>query len=334
VVKTPVPEWIRQVVAEAKADVATEQEDERPEDAREAPGGAEDVQVEAIDPAEAEVAGPEGPGEVEGTDETTPAPTRTPRRLEFAARAGPLRAFLTSLDIVADEAKVVVSADGWRVRTVDPAHVAMVEAHLGDFVDAFERVDGRREGIAGEVPMGLDVRNLLAVVKKAKRDEVVRLAADLPNDEGRDELTLEVGPMRRVMGLRDPEEFPDPKVPKLDLPAWVRIRPAALLEAARAASEFTDHVRLTATPDRLNVSGEGEYDRLSVDFRDGEGAEVRAGDRSSSLFALDYLTSFLKAVKDVEAIDLRLGTDYPLRVDWEDDGVRGTYLLAPRIEPE
>lgn len=54
------------------------------------------------------------------------------------------------------------------------------------------------------------------------------------------------------------------------------------------------------------------------------------GEKHRSLFPLDYLGRFIKRVKD-EELRIRLGTDYPMRVDWE-GATQGTYLLSPRVE--
>ncbi len=48
------------------------------------------------------------------------------------------------------------------------------------------------------------------------------------------------------------------------------------------------------------------------------------------LFPLDHLMGFIKRVKD-EELRIRLGTDFPSRVDW-DGATRGSWLLAPRVE--
>ena len=105
-----------------------------------------------------------------------------------------------------------------------------------------------------------------------------------------------------------------------------------LLEATKALESITDHVRLTVTREGLTVLGEGDVDKASLVFRPADGCEVEMNgdERHTSLFPLDYLQAFLKSVKS-EKLVLRLGTDYPVRADW-DGTTRGTYLLAPRIE--
>ena len=58
--------------------------------------------------------------------------------------------------------------------------------------------------------------------------------------------------------------------------------------------------------------------------------EYVRGDGATSLFPLDYLAAFVKSVK-TQSLVVQLGTDYPIRMDW-DGATKGTYLCGPRIE--
>lgn len=345
VVKTPVPEWTKQILASAERAEASvsmsETETDLPQDvqdeirvlaAAEAEALATDAPPEAIleetpeeleadeEARETEAQAPKGP----------PTPPRPPRRFEFLSRAGPLRTFLAQVAHLVDEAKVVAIRDAWRVLAVDPAHVALIDVRL-EGIDALGRTDGGLHAIEEDIAFGVDVEKILALVKKAKRDDTVRLTVDLPNEADEDGLILEIGAMHRTMAAIDTADMADPKIPTLDLPAKLEISAAALLEAAKACEDVTDHVRLTATAEGLNVFGEGDVDKVSIDLRHGDEAMVETRDAYTSLFPLDHLMAFLKVVKDEAKLVVRLGTDYPIRVDW--DGVtKGTWLCAPRIE--
>ncbi len=349
VVKMPIPEWSKPILVPAEKvganGAASPRETDIPEDAQdeiralaaaeeaetmglEAP---EDIRVEDLDAEEeASEAGTEAPDE---SPPEPPKPSRAPGRFEFVAKAGSLRTFLAQVAHLVDEAKIVATREAWHVLAVDPAHVALIDVRL-EGIDAFESRDGKHLPVADDVAFGADVEKLLALAKKARKDDAIRLTADLPNPADKDELTLEVGALRRTMAAINTLGMSDPRIPTLSLPATIEVHAAALLEAARACEDVSDHVRLTATRDGLNVFGEGDVDTVSMDLRQGDEAFVEIGgpeDRYTSLFPLDYLVAFLKVVKDEPKVVLRLGTNYPVRVDW-DGATRGTYLLAPRIE--
>lgn len=174
------------------------------------------------------------------------------------------------------------------------------------------------------------------ILRLGKKDTTVHMTVDLPNDEDRDRITVEIGRTTRTMAAIDTSGMSDPKVPVLNLPAKLTVRAEDLLEAVKACESISDHVRLTATRDGLNVFAEGDTDRVSMDFRHGEHAEVEyiQGEegKATSLFPLDYFSAFVKAAKAGPLV-VQLGTDYPIRVDW-DGKTKGTWLLAPRIEAQ
>ncbi len=116
----------------------------------------------------------------------------------------------------------------------------------------------------------------------------------------------------------------------MNLPAKLTVAAEDLLEAVKACATVSDHVRLTATAEGLNVLAEGDVDRVSLNL-EADVAYIQGEEgKASSLFPLDYLSAFVKAAKS-GPLAVQLGTDVPIRVDW-DGATKGTYLCAPRIE--
>ena len=361
----PTPEWIRELLADAARPppVASVNEPEPanepvaetdvPEDLQEeirAAAAAEaalvetpEPEVENVDIAETETeaveleegAVPEDAeaGEDEQEPPEPPKEPRPARRFEFRVGAAPLKAFVALLEPLADEVKVTANESGWHVKAVDPAHVAMVDLTLAELPSAFERRAGVLERIADDVVFGLDLTKMKEILRLAKKDDAVAFVLDLPDAEDQDRITLEIGRTKRTMAAVDTTDMADPKVPGLNLPAKLTVAMKDLLEAVKAAESVSDHARLTATREGLNVTAEGDVDKVSLDLEASVDYVQGEEGRATSLFPLDYLAAFVKAVREakVEELVVQLGTDYPIRVDW-DGAVKGTYLCAPRIE--
>ena len=320
--------------AEAEQEISDHEDDVEAEVLDHDPDGCEEC-LEA-ESAEADVhpADAEEPETVE--DEGPPGPYAA-----FAATIGvkELKQFLAQVGVLVDEARVVASRDGWRVKAVDPAHVAMVDVALPYVAfESFETSWAANAPTDGperpdEVVFGLDVEKLSKKLKSLK-DGTVGFAYEQDDKSGR--IALRSAGREDTMSAIDTDAFSEPKVPDLNLPATVDLPGAVLLEAVKAASEISDHVRLTASGNGLAVLAEGDVDRVSMNFPRGErDVEVVIGgdkDTYTSLFPLDYLEKFLKTVKG-ETLSVDLGTDYPLRADW-DGATKGTFLLAPRIETD
>ncbi len=361
-VNIPTPEWIKELLGPTPkvepSELVSEPETattDVPEDVQDEICGLAAAEAEAlvIEPPEEipeEEALPEVPEGFEGDDQgeetetepeaeieepepqEPPKPPRIPRRFEFAVKASSLKAFLAHLEHLVDEAKVHATRDGWHVLAVDPAHVAMVDLILTDLLDAFERVRGTNalRPVEEDVAFGIDLTKMKEVLRLAKKDDTVRVIVDLPDAEDKDRITVEIGRTTRTMAAIDTADIADPKVPALNLPAKLTVAAEDLLEAVKAAESISDHVRLTATRDGLNVTAEGDVDKVSLNIAvEVEYIQGEEG-KATSLFPLDYFSAFVKAAKAGPLV-LRLGTDYPVRVDW-DGATKGTYLLAPRIE--
>ena len=275
------------------------------------------------------------PTDVAAEEPPETAPPREPTTWVFDVRAASFKAFLSQLGTLVDTAKVSVSRDALEAKVVDPAHVAMAVVRLGDIVDGFRRQENGATRDFEPFDVGIDVEKLSELLRKAKKDEMLRVKMELPDHLSRDRLTFYVGEVTREMSAIDTAGMSDPQLPKLELPSVVELSAKRLLEAVKACGEVSDHVVLTLTKDGLNVFAEGDIDKVTIDLNGSNVDRIEVPSDPGtfrSMFPIDYLTAFLKAVKD-ERLVLRLGTDYPLRVDW--DGItKGTYLLAPRIESE
>ncbi len=361
----PTPEWIKELLAEAarpppampvsvpepanepvpETDIPADvQEEIRATAAAEAAlVGVLEPEIEYVDVVETEtedVELEEGavPEEVEAEEDEQEPPEppkepRPPRRFEFRVNAAPLKAFVALLEPLADEVKVTANGDAWHVLAVDPAHVAMVDLTLTDLPYAFERRAGVLERITDDAVFGLDLTKMKEILRLLKKDDAVSFIMDLPDAEDKDRITVEIGRTKRTMNAIDTADLADPKVPALNLPAKLTVAMKDLLEAVKAAESVSDHIRLTATREGLNVTAEGDVDKVSLDLEASVDYVQGEEGKASSLFPLDYLAAFVKAVRDakVEELVVQLGTDYPIRVDW-DGAVKGTYLCAPRIE--
>lgn len=257
--------------------------------------------------------------------------------LEASLDAAVFREFLKQLNIVMDEVKVVAEEDGWHVKTVDAAHVAMVTLHLP--MDSFysHRIDWVRPPEVGKflpesLEFGIDVEKLLEVVKKAKGTVWFRYQTD--RDPG--SIEVKMGSETRSTSAVDTSGMANLKFPNLNLPVEFEIPGEALLEAVQACGAVSDHVSIEAGPGDegllVVVSAEGDVDKYRREFTEEVKATKVDGQKYRSLFPLDYLLSLLKVVRK-ETLVVRMSTDYPVEIRWS-GRVVGNYALAPRIETE
>ncbi len=223
---------------------------------------------------------------------------------------------------IVDEVKINLNEEGLNLKAVDPAHVAMVDLSLSK--DAFEAYE------ADETELGLNLKKMEQFLRLAEAGEMVRMTLD--EDENR--LVLEVTNITQKMALLDTAGMTDPNVPSLDLPLSLKVKGKYVLNGVKASENISDHISITANPDGFEILSEEDEDMVRLSLNEEELEELNANEEVRSLFALDYFSNMIKCVSKDTVLEIELGADYPIKIQFsfaeENGSVR--YLLAPRIE--
>lgn len=251
-------------------------------------------------------------------------PTQTAPSSEFAAtvEAGRLLTALESVGALVDECRMTVDGEGLSVAAVDPAAAAMVDLSLP--ASAFESFE------ATDHEFGVNLVRLVDVVGMADGDRAVRL--DLAAATGI--LRIRVGELDYALGLIAPETIREPPgmgdLP--EAPAGVSLPADHLDRSLRAADTVADcaTLRVDADDRTFSVSAAGDTDDVRYELPARECASFEAGDAEST-FSLTYLTAVEGAVPAGATVDLALGPERPIEVEFAlPGGGRVEYLVAPR----
>lgn len=223
-----------------------------------------------------------------------------------------------------NEAKFNITAKGISLRAVDPAHVAMVDLEVKN--KAFE------EYKAEDMELGIDLDKLSGIMKLASAGDMV----SLEYDEDTNRLIVKIGNLIRKMGLIDTAGMPDSKAPNLELPAKIIIKASELSQGVRASEAVSDHLALSVDKESFELFAEGDTDTVNLKLPKDMLVELSSQGKHKSLFSIDYFSNMIKPVRGDDAITIQMGTDNPIRVDFDIAEKKGhvTYLLAPRIESE
>jgi len=235
-----------------------------------------------------------------------------------------LKTILDAVSTLVDEAKIQVTADGINLKAVDPAHVAMVDLSIGK--KAFQ------EYKATDMDLGIDLDKLKDILKLAGGQDLI----DIEYKEDSHRLVFKIGNITRRMALVDTANLGDPKVPNLNLPNQVTVLAGELQQGIKASEAVSDHIALVAHGKSFELIADGDTDQVHLSLSDGQLIKIQAPDKSRSLFSLDYFSNMSKVVKATDAVTLHLGSDYPVKIEFDiaDGAGHITYLLAPRIESE
>ncbi len=244
----------------------------------------------------------------------------------FKAKVKPevLKEVIEIIATLVDEAKFSVGKTGLVIKAVDPAHVAMVELNISK--------GGFEEYKADDNELGVDIDKVKEVLKLAKPGDEITME----HDEEKSQMVFKVGNITRRMSLVDTTGISDPKVPNLTLPVIVSVRTQELRQGIRASESVSDHIALTATPDGFEMASEGDTDSVDLKLPKDLLESLECKEEVRSLFPLDYFSNMIKAISTGTAVTMRMGNDYPVKIEFSIADGKGevTYLLAPRIESD
>ena len=250
----------------------------------------------------------------------------------FKARikADNLKEFIGTVGSLVDEAKLNVNEDGMQIKAVDPSHVAMIEANL--IKSAFDSYE------TDVAEMGIDVDKFKTVLTVAGKEDMV----SLEKDDKLNRLVVNIGNLTRAMPLLDTSGMPDPKVPSLDLPAFVSVSVEEISQGLKASKSVSDHIALSTTKDSFRLICEGDnQNRVDLTLGKEQLEKLVSPEETTSLFSLEYFALMVNSLPPDRILHINLGTDLPVKMDADlaiDDltGAQGNvkFLLAPRIDRE
>ena len=239
-------------------------------------------------------------------------------------RSETLKGIVDIVSTLVDEAKLNINTDGFSLKAVDPAHVAMVDLEVDK--SAFE------DFAADDTELGVDLDKIKEVLRLAKSGDII----EMEQDEDRNRLIINVGNISRRMNLVDTTGMSDPKVPNLNLPTKLSVPAEELQKGIRAAESVSDHIALNANNDGFEMFSEGDTDTVSLKLDKDLLVSLSCDESVRSLFPLDYFSNMIRAISSGTVVEISLGNDYPVKMQFTIADGKGSvnYLLAPRIESD
>ncbi len=221
-----------------------------------------------------------------------------------------------------------ITENGLELVATDPAMVAMVDFTLEK--DAFSQYEAKEQHI------GISVEKLYTILKRANATDVINL--ELDEDQSKLVITIHNGSTRTFsLPLLNLDEDNIPNTDDLEFAAELDVKSSALTEGFGDASVVGDSVTIAASADDIRIQAKG--DSSHVNFSLPKGADgilnMEVSENVRSMFSLDYLNKMMKAEKLSENVKVKLGNDFPLRLEFAvPEKARLNFVLAPRIEEE
>lgn len=237
--------------------------------------------------------------------------------------ADDLKAILSAVSTLVEEATFVATAEGITFRGMDPSHVALIDITWPN--SAFEKYS-----CDSEVRFGVKVDELAKLIKRASKKDAIEVGTEDA------QLTVKIGAAKRYkIRLIESSENETP-LPNITYDAKVVMEVPAFEKTLGDIEVLADYVTLTTEKKSMEFFGKGETGEAAVSVSEGdEGvSELGTKQKATATYSLEYLLPIVKAVGTAAPdIKCEYSTAKPLRMEFRVSNIgRIHFYLAPRVD--
>lgn len=226
-----------------------------------------------------------------------------------------------------DEGVFKISKDGITLTAADRALVAVVDFKISSSL--FEKYE-----LDKDTQIGLNITNLLSVMKRASADD--KLSLNL--SESKLEIIFENASKRRFhLPLLDLGQEEVPPIDQLEFKAVVELKPEVIQYGIADADVVSDSVLFEASEKTFGMRAEGDISSAQLELEKGNSAliNLKSDNEVKARYPLDYLKKMIKAAKLAESVTIQWGQDYPMKMSFKSgDKISLSFVVAPRVSEE
>ena len=217
------------------------------------------------------------------------------------------------------DVRIKISEYGLSITAMDPANVSLVGFKIPK--SAFSQFE------AGNDVIGVNLDNLKSILKRCSTKSTLIL-------EKKDN-TLEIGIQDRIkrnfiLALIEIESE-EKEIPNLEFASRIEMNSIDLVDSIEDCLVVSDACSFIVKDGKFIIEAKSLNSARS-EFS-GDEAKIEAED-CKSRYSLEYLQKFMKGAKLVEKSILKFASDHPLRIDFKNEKMELTFILAPRVETE
>ena len=223
--------------------------------------------------------------------------------------------------LIVDELQLQIDSEGLRCSSLDRSHITFCNLELNkELFDEYE--------CNGVEKINVDTLELMNVMKRLKPTDVLECSSD----EGNIIFKFH-GDATRIFRIRLIDiEYDKPEPPKIPINCEIEIPSNLLKDAVADVALYSDKLEFNIDDDYFILKSEDDFGEVEVKYLHG----ANIPEKAKSRYALDKIQSMLKSSKFSPTINIGLGNDKPLLLDFilpTGYGKLG-FMLAPMLEEE
>ncbi len=235
-----------------------------------------------------------------------------------------LKAIISAISTLVEEATFVASAEGITFRGMDPSHVALIDISWPN--SAFEKYE-----CDSDIKFGVRIDEFSKLIKRAEKNDGIQISISEDNM-----LLVTIGKNKKYKIRLIESSATDTPLPKIPYDAKIELTSTAFDKILGDVQVVSDYLTITASESSAAFSGKGDSGEVIIDLEknkeDIQDLSVKA--ESTGTYSLEYLNPVVKAVgTKAGTVTCEYSSAKPLRIEFKVANIgRIHFYLAPRVE--
>ena len=235
-----------------------------------------------------------------------------------------LKAIISAISTLVEEATFVASAEGITFKGMDPSHVALIDISWPN--SAFEKFE-----CDSDIKFGVRIDEFSKLIKRAEKKDSIEISISDDN-----QLLVTVGKNKKYKIRLIESSATDTPLPKIPYDAKIELSSKAFDKILGDVQVVSDYLTINTTEERAEFSGKGDSGEVVIDLeKDTEDIQnLTVKGQSVGTYSLEYLTPIVNAVGTTAgSVTCEYSSAKPLRIEFKVANIgRIHFYLAPRVE--
>lgn len=235
-----------------------------------------------------------------------------------------LKAIISAISTLVEEATFVANAEGITFRGMDPSHVALIDISWPN--SAFEKYE-----CDNDIKFGVRVDEFSKLIKRAEKQDSIEIGISEDNM-----LLVTIGKNKKYKMRLIESSASDTPLPKIPYDAKIGLMSSAFDKILGDVQVVSDYLTINATTSKAEFSGKGDSGEVVIDLEKGmeQLTDISVKQESIGTYSLEYLNPVVKAVGTTAgSVTCEYSSAKPLRIEFKVANIgRIHFYLAPRVE--
>lgn len=234
-----------------------------------------------------------------------------------------LKAIISAISTVVEEATFVASTEGITFRGMDPSHVALIDISWPN--SAFDKYE-----CDADINFGVRIDEFSKLIKRADKTDDIQINISEDNM-----LVVTIGRNKKYKIRLIESSATETPLPKIAYDAKLEILPSKFDKILGDVQVVSEYLTIRSKDNTASFSGKGDSGEVDIDLDTSDSEQsVTATTECEGTYSLEYLNPVVRAVGNTAPIiTCEYSASKPLRIEFKVANIgRIHFYLAPRVE--